>query len=116
MNRFQFLLLLVGVVTAQTSNYTFTVLPSSSYINVNGSYLTQASPQACYADCLNCQIQTNVCEDCYQPYFQKTSTGTCLLSANYKVTTILLSSKAHQMNYDKGQPSSSQEKAGPTTK
>ena len=54
-------MLFVGAVLSQPSNYSFTVLPSSSYINVNGSYLTQASPQACYADCLNCQIKTNVC-------------------------------------------------------
>lgn len=61
MKGFQFLVLIVGAVLSQPSNYSFTVLPSSSYINVNGSYLTQASPQACYADCLNCQIKTNVC-------------------------------------------------------
>jgi hypothetical protein len=42
--------------------YSFTVLPSSSYIDVNGSYLAQASPQACYADCQSCQILTNICE------------------------------------------------------
>jgi hypothetical protein len=86
MNGFQFLAFLLALTSAQiTPNYRFDILPSASYINVNGSYLTQASPQACYADCQSCQIQTNICEECYSPYFQKTSTGDCELNANYTV-------------------------------
>lgn len=60
--------LIMALVSAQininsaNNLYSFTVLPSNNYIDINGSYLTQASPQACYADCQSCQILTNVCE------------------------------------------------------
>lgn len=59
---------IVALASAQTNTnsannlYSFTVLPSNSYIDINGSFLTQASPQACFADCQSCQILTNLCE------------------------------------------------------
>lgn len=57
------LLLIITTVYAavNTTKYYYEILPTNTYINVNGTYFTQASPQACYADCQSCQIQTLAC-------------------------------------------------------
>ena len=67
-----FLLMLVGT----QSPYTLTILPTSNYLDVDNSFLSEASAEACEADCGNCQIQTNECEECYVPYFSDVS-GNC---------------------------------------
>lgn len=55
-------LTLLVLACTQSNSYDFAVLPTSNYIDVNGSYLAKASPQACYASCQSCQILTNLCE------------------------------------------------------
>lgn len=87
MNSYQFLLLILASASAAVTNpqYFYEILPTSTYININGTYFTQASPQACYADCQSCQIQTLVCEECFAPYYAKAQQGTCQFSSNYTV-------------------------------
>ena len=59
---FLLLLILSAVSAAADSSFYYEIQPSSTYINVDGSYFKDASPQACYADCQSCQIQTLICE------------------------------------------------------
>ena len=69
----------------QLPTFSFTVLPSYSYLAADQTtFLTQASPQACLANCQSCQIATNQCEECLSPYFRKVSVD-CLLNPRYVV-------------------------------
>ena len=63
--------------------FDFSALPTNSYLNIDGTKLSQASPKACRADCQSCQIQTGQCEECYAPYFRRTPNAECILNNGY---------------------------------
>jgi hypothetical protein len=71
------LVLLIHLLSAQ--GIQFSVLPDGSYNQ------SQASAQACYANCQSCQTLSNQCEECFSPYFNKAQDGSCQLASTYTV-------------------------------
>lgn len=69
--------LLLPLLSAQ--GLQFIILPDASYNS------TEASAQACYANCQACQTLSNQCEECYAPYFIKAQDGSCQLTPSYTV-------------------------------
>ena len=70
---------LLLILICQSQDINFVIKPSNTYNQTN------ASPEACYADCRSCQTITNQCEECFSPFFIRAEDGFCQLVDSYTV-------------------------------